>query len=280
MQCPECGTRVDPADVECPLCGEELHRSGSETVGTPVRADPVAAQPGPRAPVRRARPERGPFRSAAPIYVGALVLIGVILAVSLRFTMDDETEPTANVVPTAPAPTAEPGPVPESPTEFPAETPGAETEAPTATSLPLESEESALVPETEALASLQQLRDEDLAQVALDGRWVAQLASKAPGITDPYTTARNGTQTFYAVDILAEHLVLRGDASLGRVFLLLSTDYGKRLLWRGEPLWVTFADDGFSSAAGVQTWCAARFPALSGDELVNACAPRRLNPPR
>lgn len=130
-----------------------------------------------------------------------------------------------------------------------------------------------------ALAQLRLLHDQDAGAVRFDGQYVAQLASKNAGIVDQYQTAADGTHTFLATDILAEHLTLRrGDNPGATVVLLLSTDYGKRQLYNGAPLWVTVAIGGFGSAAGVSAWCAQRFPALSGVVLQDSCTPRRLEP--
>jgi hypothetical protein len=131
-------------------------------------------------------------------------------------------------------------------------------------------------PELQAQASLDAYRQQDLRRISFRGQWVAQLASKVPGITDPYEVAMNGTHTFYAADILAEHEQLRNNSSLADVYLLLSTDYGKRQLFNGEPLWVTFADGEFASADAVRAWCAAQFAQFTGRQLDNSCSPRRL----
>lgn len=134
--------------------------------------------------------------------------------------------------------------------------------------------------ESAATSELQALRDGDLMTVSLDASWVAQLASKYVGIVDPEQTTQDGGHVFGAVDILAEHRRLRDGDNLGaRVVLLLSTDYGKRQLVNGNPLWVTFALGDFGSAAGVDAWCHQRFPQLSSTQLTNACTARRLYPP-
>lgn len=41
--------------------------------------------------------------------------------------------------------------------------------------------------------------------MVLDGRWVAQLASKTFGISDPLQIAENGSHTSFGIDVLAEH---------------------------------------------------------------------------
>jgi hypothetical protein len=134
--------------------------------------------------------------------------------------------------------------------------------------------------EEAALDTLRQLREQDLQTVQFIGQYGAQLASKTVGIVDQRQTAVNGSHAFYASDILAEHLALRNSSGLGvSVILLLSTDYGKRQLYQGQPLWLTMGLGQFGSAQTVRAWCAARFPQLSGDDLENQCTPRRLGPP-
>ena len=117
-------------------------------------------------------------------------------------------------------------------------------------------------PEEEALSRLQDLNQQDLPTVSLDGRYVAQLASKTVGIVDPGQIAANGSRAFYAQDILAEHLRLRemftGEA---RVVLLLSTDYGRQQLHDGQPLWITFALlPGSTSKEAAARWCVGQYP--------------------
>ena len=135
-------------------------------------------------------------------------------------------------------------------------------------------------PENTAAFELKTLRDGDLRTVSLDASWVAQLASKYVGIVDPEQITEGGGHVFGAVDILAEHRRLRYGDNLGaRVVLLLSTDYDKRQLVNGNPLWVTFALGNFGSAEDVDAWCHRRFPQLSSTQLTNACTARRLRPP-
>jgi hypothetical protein len=135
--------------------------------------------------------------------------------------------------------------------------------------------------EQTATGDLETLHQQDLATFTFTGQWVAQLSSKIPGILDPLQTAHNGMHTFGATDILWEHQELRGADNLGAdVRLLLSTDYGQRELYQGQPLWVTVAvDPAFGTSAEVEAWCARRFASLSGGALTDQCAPRQLNPP-
>jgi hypothetical protein len=136
-------------------------------------------------------------------------------------------------------------------------------------------------PDAEALAQLDDLSRQDLARVSLNRQLVAQLASKTPGIVDPRQLAADGTHTFRATDILREHQNLRDDPRNGTttVVLLKTGDFGKRQLYEGKPLYVTFALREFTGEGAVRAWCAQRFAELSGQDLANQCAVRRLNPP-
>lgn len=135
-------------------------------------------------------------------------------------------------------------------------------------------------PDTIALEQLNLLRQQDATRLALDSRYAAQLASKVPGIVDPYQVAANGTNTFRAADILAEHLAARRSVTDAPVVLALSTDFGNRGLYQGQPLWVTLAVLGFPTTESVTGWCQARFANLSGEALRNRCLPKKLDPPR
>ena len=135
--------------------------------------------------------------------------------------------------------------------------------------------------EADALSELQSLRAASLSGLVLDGRWVAQVASKSVGITDPLQVAANGTHTFYAVDILAESRAALGVVSdPSRVLLLQSIDFGKRSFAPdGQAFWVTLVDEDFSSSDEVEHWCASTYPTLTAEQLANACAARTLAPP-
>jgi hypothetical protein len=136
-------------------------------------------------------------------------------------------------------------------------------------------------PEQQALAELQGLRSQSLARVVLDGRWVAQVASKSVGITDPLQTAQNGTHTFFARDILAESRAARNTVgNPSQVYVLWATDFGKRSTAPdGSPYWVTVVDAGLTSANDVTAWCAATYPTLTPAQLADTCAPRQLDTP-
>jgi hypothetical protein len=132
-----------------------------------------------------------------------------------------------------------------------------------------------------ALSQLASIRANDAQRLTLSGQWVAQLASKVPGIVDPLQTTAGGSHTFAATDILSEYTQARDNSGFGNdVRLLLSTDYGSRHLYQGHPLWVTVAIvPTFTSEQDVIAWCAQQFPNLSGNLLENSCTARTLDPP-
>jgi hypothetical protein len=135
-------------------------------------------------------------------------------------------------------------------------------------------------PEEQALQELGSLRSASLTRLVLDGRWVAQVASKNVGITDPLQVAANGTHTFYAADILAESKAAVSSVPPSSALVLLSTDFGKRsLASNGQPYWVTVVDGDFSSSDEVESWCASTFTTLTPQQLADTCAPRTLAPP-
>jgi len=135
-------------------------------------------------------------------------------------------------------------------------------------------------PEQQALNELETLRNASLSRLVLDGRWVAQVASKSVGITDPLQTAANGTHIFYAVDILAESKAATSSVASSSALVLRSTDFGKRSYASdGQGYWVTLVDVGFTSSDEAESWCASTFSTLTPEQLANACAARTLAPP-
>ncbi len=216
-------------------------------------------------PVADLPPRQGPGRWPRPLVIGAaavavlLVLgtgvgVGVVIGHARR-TAGGTTNPAVHAAP----PPSVAAPV------LPSSAPPSLSPSPD--------------PDVAALARLRNLREHDLNLVALDGRYVAQLASKIVGIVDPRQTTATGSHTFYAADILAEHLALRRHAAPDApVVLMLSTDFGSRSRYHGQPLWMTLALGRFPSADAVRGWCAARFPQYGGALLANRCLPRRLDP--
>lgn len=212
----------------------------------PLRLPPDAHAPA----ARRAVPRAG--RSRAPLFIGVvavLLVVGVLAAVTLL-----RGDRAASSRPAVTASDASPGAGQSSPLE----TPGSEAAA---------------------LAELETLAAADLAAVPRSNQYVAQLASKHVGISDPRQTATNGTHTFYAIDILAEHRALRDRLASVQVVLLRSSEYGLRRTHDGQPYWVTMAlSPDFGSGDEVRAWCRGAFPDLAGAELTNSCMVNRLAP--
>jgi hypothetical protein len=145
---------------------------------------------------------------------------------------------------------------------------------------PHAAEPTRLGPREAARAELNQLRAEDVVLLPLDGSWAVQLASKAEGITDPLQVAENGTNTFYAPDILAEHETFRHDPRFeGDVLLVKGTDFGEKSTYNGKPFWITLLLGDFDSSDDVERWCERQFPELSSEELANSCLSRTLDAP-
>ena len=281
----------DPAGGATPPAGGK--RPAPWAVPTPT-APPVpgpAAVPGPPPEPGRAQGPGpgvapGPGRSRRLLAVAAVLLLLVVGGgIGAWFVLRDSgsDQDTAADAPSYGAPLSssprsdeEPGgSAGRSTTEEPS---ASSTSAPPSSSAPTS---PTAMTEEQALAELQAMRAASLSTLVLDGRWVAQVASKSVGITDPLQVAANGTNTFYAVDILAESRVARqAAADPSSALVLQSLDFGKRSVARdGQPYWVTLVDDGFASSEEVDLWCARAFPSLTPEQLANACAARTLAPP-
>lgn len=135
--------------------------------------------------------------------------------------------------------------------------------------------------EADATNELQKARLRSLVSVKFSNQWVAQLASKNPGITDPYQKTARGGHTFEATDILDEYEQDHQDPTFGSyVWLFLSTDFGSQQLYGGHPLWVTVVElNSFSSAQDVTSWCKQEFPDLPEKVRDDHCVARQLSPP-
>ncbi|WP_432561454.1 hypothetical protein [Kineococcus sp. SYSU DK003] len=130
-----------------------------------------------------------------------------------------------------------------------------------------------------ATAELEALRRQGLEAHPVAGQWVAQLAAKSVGTTDPVQTAANGSSTFYATDILAQSRQIASGVAGGDVFVLRTTDFGEGLLdARGNPYWVTLAAGPFADADDVHAWCDSMFATTPAQERGNVCLPKQLTP--
>jgi len=262
----------------------------------------VAAVPAPRPPATTTRPVTPPWPAAPPAYGfdstssspssvrtgsgpgrGLLIVLAFVLVAGLAgggtwfFLRSD-----ASAKPTGPTTFG------AAPTDSPERSVGSSgvggasvSRAPTSSAVPTSTPASpTAMTEGQALEQLQLLRSNSLSHLVTDSRWVAQVASKSVGITDPLQTAANGTHTFYAVDILAESQAATTLAPPSSVLVLQSTDFGKRShASDGQPYWVTVVDEGFGTRDAVKSWCASAFPTLTADQLADTCAARTLSPP-
>ena len=249
------GESAPPTVVPPPRSVTEPWQAGSW--GPPVAPGPPSGPlPVPPAPPTRGGTGRG-------VVIGVLVtLLLVAGGVGAWFALA-ERQPSAPAAPSSPADAVAGKDLGEEPAPSPSPAPPQPT-----------------LTEAEALAELEALNAESLAALDLDGRWVAQVASKDVGIVDPLQTTANGSHQFSAVDILAESRAALALAPPSQVHVLSSLDFGRRSTAPdGDPYWTTFVDGGFASADDVRAWCADAFPGLTGDALTNACVARRLEPP-
>ena len=217
-----------------------------------------------RPPQRPQRPQRGERALkvlAAVLGLVLLVLVGVLAVRVLggrpggAAAGSAAPSTPATSIPTSSAPT----------TSVPAPSPPASTADGTAA--------AAAAAQTE----LEDLREAGLAAHPPQGQWVAQLAAKSIGTTDPGQTAANGSSTFYAADILAQSRAIAAGVAGGDVFVLRSTDVGTASVdARGNPFWLTLAAGPFADADDVRTWCDSVFAATPAPERANACLPKQL----
>lgn len=209
-------------------------------------------------------------RRIAMVIAGLLIVIVVATSGIYEFTSRPRTSTPTAASSTAALPT--PGATATTTAGLTRAAPAAPTSTPTRTPNP----------QAVALADLQAIRAANLLKISFTGQWVAQLASKTPGIVDPKQRTARGDHTFQAADILEEYQRARNNPNFGiYVGLVLSTDYGTHFRYKGKyPLWITFAQvPGLSSAAEVAAWCSQQFPKLTGALLDDSCTPRTLDPP-
>lgn len=273
--CAGCGTPVTGAF--CAWCGQR-HATA------PVSPLPVATTPDPL---------RG---YTIPIAVCAIVTVVLTVGVGIALTSEEDPwDAIPDAQETGDWSFAAEGEDPES-------QPDSEvTETVTATeSGDASAEETASSDEVEsvhgcttedALHELEARREESLDYLTLDGRWVLQIDSKYAGVVDQFETASDGSHIFSLYDIC----VAQGEKAetwkyAAGFYHLRATDFGDSSKARQpEETWVLLMDPGADSLAphgegvvtdeDIQGACASFFPDLSGEELANACVPRKLTEP-
>ncbi|WP_167761787.1 hypothetical protein [Blastococcus sp. CT_GayMR19] len=251
------------------------HPSAAMPVGYPGPAVPP-----PPAPSRRGPAGSGGRRMLIAAVVLCLVAAGIGVAWYLQRPQGIEDD-ASSVAFGAPLSEAAPGPGDaDAAQEADGNASASASATPSRSSATTTPAGPTVTPEQQALVELETLRTESLPRLVLDGRWVAQVASKSVGITDPLQSAANGTHTFYAVDILAESRAAVASVSDSSVLVLRSTDFGKRSVAAdGQAYWITLVDVGFTSSDQVKSWCASTYPTLTAEQLANACAARTLTSP-
>ncbi|MCI2239588.1 hypothetical protein MO973_38680 [Paenibacillus sp. TRM 82003] len=216
-------------------------------------------------------------RATAPRGARALqalcAALGVVLVVLLALLTLQGLSGTGRLVPVVRA-----ADTPVAPVAAPAPGPAADAPADDVPDVPAVGATPAA--DAEALATLRRLRTRGLADHPPQGQWVAQLAAKSIGTTDPGQRAANGSSTFYAADILTQTRRIASGIAGGDVFVLASTDFGESAVdARGNPYWTTFADGPFAEASDVRAWCDSVFASTPERERANACFPRQLTAP-
>ena len=211
----------------------------------------------------------------------ALLVIAAALVVFMLKPGQSATAPTAarsagSSAPTAASSAGSSAPTSASATATPAQHSATPSRIPTPTPLPTPSKD----PNETAKRSLDSLVQADSSSLSYDGRYVAQLASKALGTVDPLDPPPSGSPTWTWLDIHAQHMALRQDPRLsGGVRVLFSTSFGAAVRTQdGQPYYVTIYDGGFSSASSVESWCQSTFAELPADVLANSCVAARLKP--
>ncbi|MGV8846456.1 hypothetical protein [Tessaracoccus sp.] len=145
-------------------------------------------------------------------------------------------------------------------------------------SVPEVTEEVEMDMQEAARIRLEELRDESVPYLSLDGHWVVVLSTKKSGVEDASQTARNGSHVFYDDDILSLHEDLADlFSSDADVLLIRSSDFGKQPR-SGDVFWRTIVDRGFHDKEQAADWCNQHFTGTAKD-IENACLPKPLVPP-
>lgn len=282
--CTRCGLPL--SGPLCPRCGQTHSAPGlpdfqhtSSRAPNMLPGDVPAAGPamipGQAVGPRQAPPPQSAAGAARTSGPGAGVIIGVLstvvlvglVALAWFFLFGGRDAATTEPAPTPPVAITTPEPSSES---LPSVTVAPET--------PVVTQVVTVDVQEAARAQLEQVRADDMANITLDGRWVAVLSTKKSGTTDPGQTAKNGSHTFYEDDILALHDDLAAyfweDAN---VLLVKSSDFGRQPT-SGEVFWRSIADRAFTSKDDVAAWCAQHYSGTA-EEIENSCLPRELLPP-
>lgn len=279
-ECARCGALVP--GISCQMCGGreliETVRSSAPAPGYAPIAAPLQLPEVPAGAGRLSTPNVGAPRPNWVPRLGALVLGLVVLTLGGVFGHRALTSNQSTSAASTPLMPLASSTAPQSPRSSSwAQDSVSPTSTPTPTPTPVPT--PTVDPEVVAKRELDAMIAANFDTVPRNGQWVAMLAGKWIGITDPLQTTEQGSHVFGAVDILAEHNAIKGRVSGASVVLLDSRTFGQYINFNGEPLYVTVAlSHGFYDRDAVLRWCAAQFPEFSGAELENRCTSARLTP--
>ena len=274
-EAPATATNAPPGGVAgAGGAGTQVPTVASRSGRIPDASSPLLAGPDEQpsaAPLRR----RGPQVAAAVIGVGVLVA-GVLVFKASGTDANAAGPPVSGSTSAQTVPATTPVPSPAIPPAVPPSTAAA-----TSPAVPSASSATSAAPlsaEGAARADLDRLYAADRGKLKTDSHWVIQLSSKWNGVTDRWTS-----KTYQTTDILEDTQNLK--AKFGKnVILVQSTDLGLQRAYpdkpTAEPLWVTLYDPRiFPGKSDADAWCAAKFPTLTGDRLLNDCYPRKAEAP-
>jgi len=294
--CGRCGRAVpQPAPLDATVTVDSRSSYWSSPPAVPAAAAQASgahAGGNPTSP-----PRRGRGGSAIAIGLGAALFVAAAILGTIVATRDKPVYAASRPVNVSTSATGHAAPSRATTTSPAQETVATDTSTTTTTSTatvtvtepaspgtsePTSASHTATVdPQEVALEQLQAARDQSVAVVNLDGRWVLQLSSKANGSVDPLQQTRDGSHTFYYADIVDEHeqttaaLHERGIPAL----TLLGSDFGRQRAGQSR-IWVLLGDPGgittYDEALG---FCRSLYPSFSGDLLKDHCLPRQLSRP-
>ncbi len=300
MQCEQCGATGEGAF--CSRCGARL---GATTDKDPsdafwVDGDVTTSSRAPSTSVWRRQDTGGPHSpppspppggyggypppsrgTSWPVAVGAaalaaLLVLGIGGGALWWLTSDrDDSAATETVAPSSTGTATEPT------TSEPTTTTVTSTTTSTSDTPDSDTPDSDTA-DASAEGQLADLRDESLGRLATDGRWAVTLSAKQDGTRDERQVTSGGSHVFRLPDILELHEVYDSVyASTASVYLLKAEDLGSTSTGTdSDRIWMTVVDPGgLTSREDAEQWCQNEFSWLSGDDLDNACYPRRLESP-
>lgn len=284
--CTQCGHQSSPQVKFCTNCGAPLAQQSA-----PLNVFPHQQATG-ATPAAGSTPPKKKGGALAPLLVIGVALLALAVVAATMFFNRDEgnkqadpvTPPTPVASQSAPSPTT-----PEQSAEASASTPDGSASG-TATESDASgtgSGEASATPSSstpiwaakptsnaQALDILGQARNKDVAEVDLNGKWAAQVASQYVGVKD--SSLQPGPMD--ADDILRYHQQWRTDSrTQGHdVILLKENDFGK-IERDKNVIWMTMVLLQAGSRSSVEQWCASAFSMTVADAK-KVCVARQMVP--